>query len=186
MMYDQKKAESERSKILQDAMKAWRGDFGRRKTGKLCRKVEDFFNIALPINDFYGARSSRHNDLRHGVAKILDVDIDGRNPANEANAARVYDVVDSVWYYTLAIRQIAKAHSEFVWGFKWVSRCNSRRSGRFKCEKLDGKEWKLGDKKMPIPVRNTGTACNCMLFEVTQLEKKQRKKRSLVRRIIRL
>ena len=145
-MYDINRAEKERSKIVVKAMQTWKKDFGKRKTNKLAKQIIEAINVQMPMDDLYGENSLQYRDLSRLVAGVIGVSVDRRKRNNIENADRVDEVVDSSWYYTLAIREISKANPEFTWGFTWSSRCNERRGGKFACQRLDGKKWKLGNK----------------------------------------
>ena len=190
-MSDIRKAESDRFRIVLDAMQALSDDFGTQNLNMYAGQINEVLSKMMPIDDLYGSNTARHGDLRHEVARVLKIKIDRRSRANHQNAARVDSVVDSFWFYTMAIRSIAKADPKRVWGFRWQSRCDERRQGKFGCQALDGREWQIGDMSMPIPVRDTGVGCNCLLFEVSSFrrsdpggqEPRVRKKRSLFHRL---
>ena len=158
---------NDRYGIVRDAMQAWVDDFSPEQIEVYVKQINAALSGMMPLDDLYGSESMRHGELRHEVAKIVGVKIDRRSRANQRNAAIVDDVVDSFWYYTMAIRTIAKADPKNIWGFSWQSRCNERRQGQYPCQALDGREWQIGDKSMPLPVRDTGVGCNCLLFEVS-------------------
>ena len=165
-MIDIRKADAERREIVLNSLRVWADDIGTDRIEEYGRSVNSALSIMMPFADLYGAESYRQRDLRREVARILGVKIDRRNKANHDNAARIDDVVDSFWYFTMAIRTILKADSKYIWGFEWHSRCNERRNGEYACQSLNGQKWALGDNSLPIPARDTEIGCNCLIFEV--------------------